>query len=376
MGCGGSGMRDRFNEALVPLRKFNGRLGIDPEDLWPLYKKFESVDRDHSGEINIDEFFDHFGLEWSRFAERAFMVMEVSGDHKLCFAEFTVGLMNYCTCSNDGIVRLAFDLFDDDHSGRIDRLEMKKLLKMVQGKRKPESYYDEIMRKMDKDRDGDVTWEEFKDFNKKMASLLQPAFFLQRDMRKKIMGGKFWDKFTKARKLKCPKQDLISLQHSLNNDGEKLDRKELKKKAAKRSHGVVEWEKGRHGKSINVYPAPDKTTKPVGKQKFKAQIEIFEKQHENKGGSWYRINEKGDERWVEAKYVTIDKFWEKKAAEQAKMDVNRQKDKNAKEQRAKEKADRIEKARKEWMEATDKKSGQKYWYNVETSETTWESPFK
>ena len=37
-------MRDRFNEALVPLRKFNGRLGIDPEDLWPLYKKFESVD--------------------------------------------------------------------------------------------------------------------------------------------------------------------------------------------------------------------------------------------------------------------------------------------------------------------------------------------
>ena len=33
------------------------------------------------------------------------MVMEVSGDHKLCFAEFTVGLMNYCTCSNDGIVR-------------------------------------------------------------------------------------------------------------------------------------------------------------------------------------------------------------------------------------------------------------------------------
>ena len=62
MGCGGSGMRDRFNEALIDLRKFNGRLGIDQEKLWPLYKKFESVDRDRSGEINIDEFFDHFGL--------------------------------------------------------------------------------------------------------------------------------------------------------------------------------------------------------------------------------------------------------------------------------------------------------------------------
>ena len=92
-------MRDRFNEALVPLRKFNGRLGIDPEDLWPLYKKFESVDRDHSGEINIDEFFDHFGLEWSRFAERAFMVMEVSGDHKLCFAESAHELHGRCVAA-------------------------------------------------------------------------------------------------------------------------------------------------------------------------------------------------------------------------------------------------------------------------------------
>ena len=91
---------------------------------------FGAIDDEPSiGEINIDEFFDHFGLEWSRFAERAFMVMEVSGDHKLSFAEFTVGLMNYCTCTHDGIIRLAFDLFDDDHSGHIDRLEMKKLLK-------------------------------------------------------------------------------------------------------------------------------------------------------------------------------------------------------------------------------------------------------
>ena len=376
MGCCGSGMRDRFQEALVPLRKFNGRLGIDQESLWPLYKQFEKVDRDKSGEINIDEFFDHFGLEWSRFAERAFMVMEVSGDHKLSFAEFTVGLMNYCTCTHDGIVRLAFDLFDDDHSGHIDRLEMKKLLKMVQNKRKPESYYDEIMRKMDKDKDGDVTWNEFRDFNKKMASLLQPAFFLQRDLRKKIMGGKFWDQYTKARKMKCPKQDLISLQHSLNNDGEKLDRKELKSKAAKRSHGIVEWEKGRKGKTINVYPAPDKSTKPVGKEKFKAQIEIFEKQHEAKGGSWYKINEKGDERWVEAKYVTIDKFWEKKSKEQADMDKERQQLKDNKEKAASDKAARIKEAKKQWMESTDKKSGQKYWYNVETNETTWNNPFK
>ena len=58
------------------------------------------------------------------------------------------------------------------------------------------------------------------------------------------------------------------------------------------------------------------------------------------------------------------------------MDKERQQHKDKKEKVASDKAARIEEAKKRWMESTDKKSGQKYWYNVETNETTWNNPFK
>ena len=55
MGCGNSGMRDRFQEGMVPMRKFMGRMTITEDDLWPLFKQFDKCDGDHSGEINFDE---------------------------------------------------------------------------------------------------------------------------------------------------------------------------------------------------------------------------------------------------------------------------------------------------------------------------------
>ena len=44
MGCGNSGMRDRFQEGMVPMRKFMGRMTITEDDLWPLFKQFDKCD--------------------------------------------------------------------------------------------------------------------------------------------------------------------------------------------------------------------------------------------------------------------------------------------------------------------------------------------
>ena len=58
---------------------------------------------------------------------------------------------------------------------------------------------------MDKDRDGDVTWEEFKDFNKKMASLLQPAFFSSTRYEKENYGWKILGQIYQGQKTEVPK---------------------------------------------------------------------------------------------------------------------------------------------------------------------------
>ena len=194
-------------------------------------------------------------------------------------------------------------------------------------------------------------------------------------MRKKILGGPYWDKFTALRKQKAPgRTDLIAWHHELQT-GEKLDRVAMKQKATKRQHGIIEWEKGKKGKTISAYDNCSATANKVKKLKFGDSIEIFEKQHEQKGGSWYKIEEKA-EVWVEAKYVTVDRRWEKIEKEQKKLKDDLAKDQDRKAKLAAEKKARQEQAAKEWMESTDKETGRKYWYNVTTSETTWNNPFK
>ena len=49
------------------------------------------------------------------------MVMEVSGDHKL--VQFYVGLLNYCTGTEESLAKFAFNMFDGNNSGGIEQAE-------------------------------------------------------------------------------------------------------------------------------------------------------------------------------------------------------------------------------------------------------------
>ena len=63
-------------------------------------------------EMNLDEFFEKFELDWSAFGQRIFMIMDASGDHRLDFSEFFTGMWNYCTLNREDLEKFAFDLFD------------------------------------------------------------------------------------------------------------------------------------------------------------------------------------------------------------------------------------------------------------------------
>ena len=128
--CGSGGFEQRFQERVKPIIPFIQKLQIPDKDVRKVYKKFEKIDADKGGEVGIDEFFDAFHLTWSTFGERVFLIMEVSGDHKLSFSEFFVGLFNYCTCEHLGLVRFAFDMFDVDHSD-LSRAEVRQLYRLV-----------------------------------------------------------------------------------------------------------------------------------------------------------------------------------------------------------------------------------------------------
>jgi serine/threonine-protein phosphatase 2B regulatory subunit len=323
--CGSSVFEERYRDRVQPIMAFIQKLEIPDKDVRKVYKKFEKIDADKGGEVGIDEFFDAFHLTWSTFGERVFLIMEVSGDHKLSFSEFFVGLFNYCTCEHLGLVRFAFDMFDVDHSGSISRAEVRQLYRLVKGKsgnvtvgqrrikkkkekKSTQQHADELMNLMDKDGDGEITFEEFRAFEKKMSSLLYPAFNLQREMRKNIIGEGFWKKATQLRKRNAKGSDLIELNHRLQT-GQALDRRALRDAAAKREHGRVQYKQGA-GKKLTVYVSPDlKADKCSRKLKWQEDIEIFSSVAGDGEGRWYNMKEGGTEdtgEWIQAKYIKID----------------------------------------------------------------------
>ena len=85
-------------------------------------------------------------------------------------------------------LKVAFDMFDIDQTGSLDRIEVRKLVRMCQGKKSLDSDAEKILKKLDQDGSGDVTLEEFQQMVKNTRSLLFPAFKLQRDLREKFLG--------------------------------------------------------------------------------------------------------------------------------------------------------------------------------------------
>ena len=64
------------------------------------YKKFHKISKGDD-QISLDEFFDHFDLELTPFAENCFVAMDAQKDNdsygQLDFSEFFIGMWNYCT---------------------------------------------------------------------------------------------------------------------------------------------------------------------------------------------------------------------------------------------------------------------------------------
>ena len=55
------------------------RLEVTEKEATLFFKMFEKIDGDHSGSIEIEEFFAYFKIEPTEFAQRAFGIMDFKG---------------------------------------------------------------------------------------------------------------------------------------------------------------------------------------------------------------------------------------------------------------------------------------------------------
>ena len=177
------------------------RLGIDDKTVQMMFDMFNEIDLDGSGEIDLEEFYRALPyVKRSPFSDRVFSIMDEDGSGEIDFREFVVAVWNYCTFELKALVKFAFGLFDLDGSGFLEQDELEELIKEVYG-----DTYDSNVRvqrivdKLYENKDGQISFMEFQNFNQKYPALLYPAFEMQQLLRRRIYGAAFWEKLTKAR---------------------------------------------------------------------------------------------------------------------------------------------------------------------------------
>ncbi|GMH83678.1 hypothetical protein TL16_g09681 [Triparma laevis f. inornata] len=248
------------------------RLEVTEKEATQFFKLFEKIDGDHSGSIEIEEFFMYFKIEPTEFAQRAFGIMDFEGgkvssekdlleekkkkeklskmganrkkkakvktleeqmeegknkfregDGSLSYGEFFISLWNFCTLTHETLVKFAFDLYDLDGSGELSIDEVYEMVRTIHPNRDSRHSKKEakkLMDIMDKDEsDGVITFKEFVAAHKKLGTVIFPAFMLQRQIRLKAMTKRFWGKATKKREKEFgadgTANDLIELYQKL-----------------------------------------------------------------------------------------------------------------------------------------------------------------
>ena len=100
-----------------------------PEDIADLKGIFKALDKDGNGTITFDEL--KAGLGHKENAESLLELLrgaDMDGSGSIDYTEFLAATMDAQIFMRDDYLRNAFDMFDKDRSGRIDRNELMGIL--------------------------------------------------------------------------------------------------------------------------------------------------------------------------------------------------------------------------------------------------------
>ena len=133
-----SGLSKR-NKAIEIVHLLLGVESIRPRDIKTLYKKFVELDRKKEGKLNLFQFekiFDQYNTIDNRkvkanYIGLLFKFCDSDNSNTLDVKEFLIGLSWLSEFGNLDKLRFAFQLFDDNGNGKIDRQELTQLLVSV-----------------------------------------------------------------------------------------------------------------------------------------------------------------------------------------------------------------------------------------------------
>jgi len=131
---------------------------LPSEDRDDLNEQFLAIDKTNSGTISLDEFRDvlkkNFDID-SVEAERLFARIDVDSDHEIHYSDFLAAALQDRVRLHEDLLRTTFQRFDVDHTGAITAENLVAILG-DEG-----SDVQDMLREVDVDRDGVISYEEF-----------------------------------------------------------------------------------------------------------------------------------------------------------------------------------------------------------------------
>ncbi|CAM9331266.1 unnamed protein product [Chrysoparadoxa australica] len=186
-----------------PLRQFMKQKNYSEPDAARLLSAFCKIDSGGRGYIDLYDLFNHCDVEFSEYNKRVFRCMAFKSDptqrirdDQMRFDEFLVSTYNYLTMSHDTLVRLAFDANAEgkQYMTNEDLLRFSRLMFSNADRAKETAV--NLVNALNPSGSRQISFEAFLSREKRLSSMLYPAFTLQKVLRKGICKAWFWHKIT------------------------------------------------------------------------------------------------------------------------------------------------------------------------------------
>eukprot|EP00179_Madagascaria_erythrocladioides_P006800 CAMPEP_0198322854 /NCGR_PEP_ID=MMETSP1450-20131203/11246_1 /TAXON_ID=753684 ORGANISM="Madagascaria erythrocladiodes, Strain CCMP3234" /NCGR_SAMPLE_ID=MMETSP1450 /ASSEMBLY_ACC=CAM_ASM_001115 /LENGTH=312 /DNA_ID=CAMNT_0044026511 /DNA_START=138 /DNA_END=1076 /DNA_ORIENTATION=+ len=153
---------------VVEFAKMQKKLGLTLDSATKFLRDFSSmVKARRDGKVTLDDFCNYLNVVPTNEVKELFEAYDASGDDLLDFREYIVG-MTLITAPklNEGILREAFNLFNPDSGGTVERESFRAIVRGAMVGRgfsvdESDAVADRVVNDVDLDRDGMITYNEF-----------------------------------------------------------------------------------------------------------------------------------------------------------------------------------------------------------------------
>ena len=184
--------------------------------------------------------YKYFSIKQTNYTDRVFTFMDNDSNGKLDIKEFMIGIWNYSTYNTKLIAKILFRFFDIDNVDRIDMADVDAMLRMLY--KTEDSDWDTILSIFGNEGRDDGMYLNLEEWTEKVVEnprILQPAFDLQKQIRKKTFGISYWEEQTRRREEEFGRYD-DKKGETWGGVMELLARKRREKKKPKQNENISE----------------------------------------------------------------------------------------------------------------------------------------